>query len=172
MVLNMDEVDIKADNDRPPEWQTKADLLRQFEASMKSGREALKRTTDDHLLNTKWRVRDGGRLLMEQTRYAPVRTEGTRDLRFLCRRKQVKCERQTSTRRLMSPRCGCLIPGPHRRQMKHEVFFSSLPQCRWCFARPAARGGWSSIVIGSSGADGPVHVVVNYQVLSRKGAQK
>jgi uncharacterized damage-inducible protein DinB len=73
MVLTVDDLEINSDTDRPPQWQTREDLMRQFEASMKTGREALKRATDEQLLNTKWRLRDGGRLLMEQTRYEGLR---------------------------------------------------------------------------------------------------
>ena len=76
MVLNMDEVDINPGKDsgvKPPEWRTKAELMGQFEASMKKGREALERATEDQLFKSKWRLLDRGRLMMEQTRYEGVR---------------------------------------------------------------------------------------------------
>jgi uncharacterized damage-inducible protein DinB len=76
MVINKDEVDIKpgdGSSAKPPDWRTKKDLLDQFEASMKIGREALRKTTDDRLFNTRWRLKDGDRLLMDQTRYEGVR---------------------------------------------------------------------------------------------------
>ena len=75
MVLNMDEVDISPRNGsgQPPEWRTRTELLTQFDASMKKGRDALTHSTDDHLFNSKWRMLDGGRLMMEQTRYEGVR---------------------------------------------------------------------------------------------------
>ncbi len=73
MILTKDELDINSSAGRPPEWKTREELVQQFEASMKSGREALKNATDKYLLNTKWRLRDGGRVLMEQTRYEGLR---------------------------------------------------------------------------------------------------
>jgi uncharacterized damage-inducible protein DinB len=76
MVINMDEIDINPPggskfNTEP--WKTRADLLQQFEASLKKGREVLQKTTDDHLLNTKWRMLSNGKLMMEQSRYEAVR---------------------------------------------------------------------------------------------------
>ena len=47
--------------------------MQQFEESLKKGRETLQKTTDDHLLNTKWRMLSGGKLMMEQTRYEAIR---------------------------------------------------------------------------------------------------
>ena len=37
---------------KPQPWKTRRDLLEQFEASLKKGREVLQKTTDDRLLNT------------------------------------------------------------------------------------------------------------------------
>lgn len=76
MVLNMDEIDINpvgGPRFRPPEWKTRQELLAQFEASLKKGCEVLQNTTDDHLLNTKWRMLSAGKLMMEQSRYEAVR---------------------------------------------------------------------------------------------------
>ena len=76
MVINLDEVDINPPGGpkfRPPEWKTRKDLIQQFEESLKKGREALKNTDDDRLLNTKWRMLSGGKLMMEQTRYQAIR---------------------------------------------------------------------------------------------------
>ena len=76
MVVNMDELDINPKDGpkfRPPDWKTRQDLIGQFEASMKKGREVLQNTSDDRLLNTKWRMLSGGKLMMEQTRYEGVR---------------------------------------------------------------------------------------------------
>src|SRR6202046_1277238 len=58
MVVNMDDIDINPPGGskfKPPEWKTRQELLQQFEESLKKGREALQKTTDDHLLKTKWR---------------------------------------------------------------------------------------------------------------------
>jgi uncharacterized damage-inducible protein DinB len=76
MVVNMDELDINPSGGpqyRPPGWKTRKDLLDQFEASLKKGREVLKKTTDEHLLNTKWRMLSGGKPMSEQTRYVAIR---------------------------------------------------------------------------------------------------
>lgn len=76
MMVNMDELDINppgGPNYRPAEWKTRQELLDQFEASLKKGRAALQQTTDDHLLNTKWRMLSGGKVMSEQTRYEAIR---------------------------------------------------------------------------------------------------
>jgi uncharacterized damage-inducible protein DinB len=76
MVLNMDELDIAPpgqSNYRPPEWKTRGDLLNQFEASLKKGREALQKSSDDRLLNTRWKLLAGGREMSNQTRYESIR---------------------------------------------------------------------------------------------------
>jgi uncharacterized damage-inducible protein DinB len=76
MMVHMDELDINPPGGskfKPADWKTRKELLDQFEASVKKGREVLKSTTDDHLLNTKWRMLSGGKLMMEQTRYEAIR---------------------------------------------------------------------------------------------------
>ena len=76
MVVNMDELDINPPGGpkfRPQEWKTRRDLLGQFEASLNKGREVLQKTTDDHLLNTKWRMLAAGKLMSEQPRYIAIR---------------------------------------------------------------------------------------------------
>src|SRR5499433_2079458 len=48
MVVNMDELDINPPGGskfRPQEWKTRRDLLEQFDASLKKGREVLQNTT-------------------------------------------------------------------------------------------------------------------------------
>jgi len=70
MVVNMDELDINPPGGpkfKPQPWKTRRDLLEQFEASLK-GREVLEKTTDDRLLNTKWRILAAGKLMSEQPR--------------------------------------------------------------------------------------------------------
>src|SRR5689334_18071047 len=77
MIVNMDELDINPPGGskfRAPEWHTRKELLDQFEASLKKGREVLKATNDDRLLNTKWRMLSGGKLMMEQSRYEAIRS--------------------------------------------------------------------------------------------------
>ena len=76
MVVKMDEVDINPPGGskfKPEPWKTRQDLLQQFEASLKKGREILESTNDDHLLNTKWRMLNGGKPMMEQSRYEAIR---------------------------------------------------------------------------------------------------
>src|SRR5262245_41358009 len=76
LVVNSDELDINPPNGarhRPPEWKTRRDLLDQFEASLQKGREVLQKTTDDRLMNTKWRLLSGGKLMSEDPRYVAIR---------------------------------------------------------------------------------------------------
>jgi uncharacterized damage-inducible protein DinB len=76
MVVNTDELDINPPGGskfKPPPWKTRSELLEQFENSVKKGREVLQKTTDDHLLNTKWRMLAAGKLMSEQTRYEAIR---------------------------------------------------------------------------------------------------
>ena len=75
-VVNMDEFYIDpvgGPKFSPQEWKTRQELLGQLEASLKKGREVLQKTTDDHLLNTKWRMLSAGKLMMEQSRYEAIR---------------------------------------------------------------------------------------------------
>ncbi len=76
LVVNTDELDINppgGSQHKPPQWKTRRDLLNQFEASLKKGREVLQKTTDDRLLNTKWKMLSGGKLMSEQPRYVAIR---------------------------------------------------------------------------------------------------
>jgi uncharacterized damage-inducible protein DinB len=76
MVVNMDELDINPPGGpkfRPQPWKTRKDLLDQFEASLKKGREVLQHTSDDRLFNTKWRMLNNGQLMSEQVRYEALR---------------------------------------------------------------------------------------------------
>ena len=76
MVVNMDELDINPPGGpkfKPQSWKTRKELLEQFEASLKKGREVLEKTSDERLMNTKWRMLNGGKVMSEQQRYAAVR---------------------------------------------------------------------------------------------------
>lgn len=76
MMVNMDELDINPPGGpkyRSQEWKTRRELLEQFESSLQKGRKVLQNTTDDHLLNTKWRMLSGGKVVSESTRYQAVR---------------------------------------------------------------------------------------------------
>lgn len=76
MVVNIEEIDINpvgGSKFKTPPWKTRQDLLQQLDASLQKGREILQKTTDDRLFNTKWRMLNGGKLMMEQTRYEAIR---------------------------------------------------------------------------------------------------
>lgn len=76
MMVNMDELDINPPGGskyKPAEWKTRSELLEQFENSLRRGREVLSKTTDDRLLNTKWRMLSAGKVVSEQTRYEAIR---------------------------------------------------------------------------------------------------
>ena len=76
MVVNMDELDINPTGGpkfRPPDWKTRQDLIQQFEAALKKGREVLQKTTDDRLFNTKWKLLSGGKVMSDQQRYVAIR---------------------------------------------------------------------------------------------------
>lgn len=76
MIVDLDEMDINpagGSKFKPPGWKTREDLLQQLDASMQKAREVLQKTTDDRLLNTKWRMLNGGKVMSEQTRYEAIR---------------------------------------------------------------------------------------------------
>jgi uncharacterized damage-inducible protein DinB len=76
MMVNMDQLDINPPGGskyKPAEWKTRSELLEQFENSLRRGREVLSKTTDDRLLNTKWRMLAAGKVMSEQTRYEAIR---------------------------------------------------------------------------------------------------
>jgi uncharacterized damage-inducible protein DinB len=76
MVVNLDALDINPPGGskfKPQEWKTRRELLEQFELSLKKGREVLRETTDDRLLNTSWRMLAAGKLMSEQPRYVAIR---------------------------------------------------------------------------------------------------
>jgi len=71
LVVNHDEIDINPPGGpkfKPQDWSTRTELLEQFEASLKKGREVLKATSDDHLLNTNWRMLSAGKVMSDQPR--------------------------------------------------------------------------------------------------------
>jgi uncharacterized damage-inducible protein DinB len=76
LVVNHNEIDINPPGGpkfKPQDWSTRAELLEQFEASLKKGREVLKATSDDHLLNTNWRMLSAGKVMSDQPRYIGIR---------------------------------------------------------------------------------------------------
>jgi uncharacterized damage-inducible protein DinB len=76
MVVNLDELDIHPPGGpqyKPAEWKTRSELLEQFEKSLQKGRETLRQTTDDRLLNTKWRMLSAEKVMSETSRYEAIR---------------------------------------------------------------------------------------------------
>lgn len=75
MAITMDELDI-APKDKPkvppPSWNTSADLVAALDKAVAQAREALQKTTDEHLA-TKWKLLAGGQVAMEQPRYEVIR---------------------------------------------------------------------------------------------------
>ena len=75
MVINQDELDLNppgGPRPNPPEWRTRRDLLEALEGHVAKGREALAKTTDDHLL-TRWKLLVGGRVVSDQPRHLVIR---------------------------------------------------------------------------------------------------
>jgi uncharacterized damage-inducible protein DinB len=74
LVIDQDELDLS-----PPGGQgqvqlpTAETLVSVHDAHVVKGRESLRRTTDDYLLNTKWRLLFGGTVVMEQPRQVVLR---------------------------------------------------------------------------------------------------
>jgi uncharacterized damage-inducible protein DinB len=76
LVVNLDELDVNPPGGAkfmPPAWKTRHDLLEQFEASLKKGREVLQKTSDERLLNTNWRMLSAGKVMSDQPRYVAIR---------------------------------------------------------------------------------------------------
>lgn len=56
------------------DFESTADLLKAFDESLARARAAIQETSDDHLLNTSWRLMMGEQVLLDQTRYEAIRT--------------------------------------------------------------------------------------------------
>jgi len=66
MVVNLDEIDINPPDGpkwKPQDGNSRAELLAQFEASLKKGAKSSMATTYDHLLNTNWRMLSAGKVI-------------------------------------------------------------------------------------------------------------
>jgi uncharacterized damage-inducible protein DinB len=70
MIIKQDELDLKpAGEPRPqPQLRTRTELLQAFDQSISDGREAIRSTSDEHLLKP-WRLLVGGRVVEEQPRH-------------------------------------------------------------------------------------------------------
>ena len=76
MIVKMNEIDINPPGGpkfKPEPWKTRQDLQRQLDSSLEKGRKILEDTTDDQLLNTRWKLLSSGKQLMDMTRYEAIR---------------------------------------------------------------------------------------------------
>jgi uncharacterized damage-inducible protein DinB len=75
MSINQDSLDLRPKESgasyRPREWKKAAELLDMLEEAFVAGRDALTKTTDQHLL-TPWRLMAGGTLLDESPRHVVI----------------------------------------------------------------------------------------------------
>src|SRR5262245_43602090 len=74
MAIQQDELDLNPPGGggyQAPATDTNAKLLQAFEDSVAKGREALRATTDEHLM-TPWRLLVGGRTVMENPRHVVI----------------------------------------------------------------------------------------------------
>jgi uncharacterized damage-inducible protein DinB len=74
MMVNQDELDLKspgAAKFKPLEWRTRAELASALDASVAEAREALRNTTDEHLL-TPWKFVVGGHVASENPRHVMI----------------------------------------------------------------------------------------------------
>src|SRR5437868_9760729 len=74
MMINLDELDIAPgdNNARPPEMTTGAELVEAHERALAKAREALSRTTDEHLM-TSWKLLVKGNVVAESPRHIMIR---------------------------------------------------------------------------------------------------
>jgi len=75
LVINQDELNIQppgGSNYKDVEMNAKQ-LVESLDKSVKAGREALDKTTDEFLLTTKWRLMKGDQLMSEDPRYHALR---------------------------------------------------------------------------------------------------
>jgi len=73
MMINQDELEIAGGGDaRPPLMTTRAQLVEAHEGAMAKAREALKKTTDEHLM-TNWKLLVQGKIVAENPRYIMIR---------------------------------------------------------------------------------------------------
>jgi uncharacterized damage-inducible protein DinB len=73
-IIKQDELDLAAPGEYGSgAFATNAELLQAFDKAVGQAREALTGATDEHLLNTSWRLLVQGKVVMEQTRYVAIR---------------------------------------------------------------------------------------------------
>ena len=75
MAVHQDELDLAPagkPRPQPPDWRSRKELLDLLEANAAQAREALRKTSDEHLM-TMWKLLVGGRVVSEQPRYVVIR---------------------------------------------------------------------------------------------------
>ena len=75
MAINMDELDIAPKDGpkhKPAQLNTSAELVAALDKAVAQAREAIQKTTDEHLA-TKWKLLAGGQVAMEQPRFEVIR---------------------------------------------------------------------------------------------------
>jgi uncharacterized damage-inducible protein DinB len=75
MTIKQDELDLNPPGDAqytPEALRTRAELMQAFDTGVAEAREALRNTTDEHLM-TPWRLLFGGKVVMEQPRHVVLR---------------------------------------------------------------------------------------------------
>ena len=75
MMVQQDELDMRgpgAEKFKPIEWRSRQELISALDAAVADAREALSKTTDEHLL-TPWKFVVGGHVLNEDPRHIMIR---------------------------------------------------------------------------------------------------
>jgi uncharacterized damage-inducible protein DinB len=74
MIINLDQLDIAPGdkNTRPPEATTSRELVEAHEKALAKGCEALRKTTDQHLM-TNWKLLVKGQVVSERPRHIEIR---------------------------------------------------------------------------------------------------
>jgi len=73
-MVNQNQFDMKspeAENFKPLEWRTRAELLNALDRAVSAAHDALSQTTDEHLL-TPWKLIVGGQIVSESPRYVMI----------------------------------------------------------------------------------------------------
>jgi len=75
MTIDQDELDLSPPGKprpTPPDWKSRSELAELLEKNVAQAREALKKTSDDHLM-THWKLLAGGRVVSDEPRYVVIR---------------------------------------------------------------------------------------------------
>lgn len=75
MAINQDELDLSPKGKpmaKPPEWHSRREVIEMLQKNVATAREALKQTTDEHLM-THWKLLVSGQVVMDEPRYVVIR---------------------------------------------------------------------------------------------------